>query len=128
MCVDRRYLKALTDCTTFRASISLSSQLRLSRCTLFAICCSISNLEDVKIKTNPVRLVITNITVSDKRKYHRVLQHNSRTYLDPSMDPLPKLIQELTRVGPQLTDKKFSLESMLVRVLVLLLNRESLLW
>lgn len=38
-------IQKLTDWTAFRASINLSSQLRLSRWTLFAICCSISNLK-----------------------------------------------------------------------------------
>lgn len=49
------------------------------------------------------------------------------SYLFPSKVPLPKLIQDLISVGPQLTERKFSLESTLVRALVLLLNSESLL-
>lgn len=49
------------------------------------------------------------------------------SYLFPSKVPLPKLIQDLISVGPQLTERKFSLESTLVRALVLLLNTESLL-
>lgn len=59
--------------------------------------------------------------------YHKVQRHMS-SYLFPSKVPLPKLIQDLISVGPQLTERKFSLESTLVRVLVLLLNSESLLW
>lgn len=49
------------------------------------------------------------------------------SYLFPSKVALPKLIQDLINVGPQLTERKFSLESTLVRALVLLLNSESLL-
>lgn len=48
-------------------------------------------------------------------------------YLCPSRDSLPKVMQELISVGPQLTERKFSFESRLVRVLVVLLNTESLL-
>lgn len=48
-------------------------------------------------------------------------------YLCPSRDSLPKLMQELIKVGPHWTDSRFSFESRLVRVLVVLLNTEPLL-
>lgn len=54
--------------------------------------------------------------------------HTRFPYLCPSTDSLPKLMQEWISVGPQWTETKFSFESRLVRVLVVLLNTESLLW
>lgn len=60
-------------------------------------------------------------------KNKHTAQIHMPSYLLPSKVPLPKLMQDLTSVGPQLTERKVSLESTLVRALVLLLNSESLL-
>lgn len=73
---------------------------------------------------------VAEFTVTEKGKHPPEVKHSltpTTQYLCPSKDSLPKLMQELTSVGPQCTERKFSFESRLVRVLVVLLNTESLL-
>lgn len=84
-----------------RNKIKWSSSLEVAEFTITEKCCP------PKVKQSPAPMI---------------------QYLYPSKDSLPKLMQELISVGPQLTERKFSFESRLVRVLVVLLNTESLLW
>lgn len=119
----------LTDWRAFRARISLSSQMTLSLWTRAAICCSISNLKETKGKEKFLPFEAKELTSRENRRCpgRKGSLAPLTPYLCPSKDSLPKLMQELINVGPQWTDRRLSFESRLVRVLVVLVNTESLL-
>lgn len=84
--------------------MSLSSQVRLSRCALFAICCSISNLKEVEVKTNHIRLGVTTVTVADKIKTPhsaRSFQHLPGSFQGPIAKTYTRVYQSWTTVNRQ---------------------------